>query len=225
MVVTLEMPTWKHIHKKVCVHAGPEFGPLEGHLLVIKKALCGLCTSGARFHAKFADALRVLDFTPTYADPNIWTHDAGDCHECVVVYVDDALTALKDPDSFHKELQSDLWNHKLKNIEEPKHHLDSDFFRDEHRTLCHSAQTYMRSLVDMHKELFGEQPKEVHFLLDKNDKPELDDTPLLGPDGIKCFQTLFGAAQWLITLSRFDIAHAIMSLGCFHAMPGEGHLE
>ena len=36
---------------------------------------------------------------------------------------------------------------------------------------------------------------------------------------------MIGAAQWLITLSRFDIAHAIMSLGRFHAAPREGHLE
>ena len=65
----------------------------------------------------------------------------------------------------------------------------------------------------------GEQPKEVHSPLDKDDKPELDESPLLGPDGIKRFQTLIGAAQWLITLSRFDIAHAIMSLGRFRPTP------
>ena len=53
--------------EKVCVRAGPEFGPLEGHLLVIEKALYGLHTSGARFHAKFADTLRAMGFTPTYA--------------------------------------------------------------------------------------------------------------------------------------------------------------
>ena len=63
----------------------------------------------------------------------------------------------------------------------------------------------MKRLVETHKELFGEQPKEVHSPLDKDDKPELDESPLLGPDGIKRYQTLIGAAQWLITLSRFDI--------------------
>ena len=93
--------------EKVCVRVGPEFGPLEGHSLVIEKALYGLRTSGARFHAKFADTLRAMGFTPTYADPNVWIHDAGDVYEYVVVYVDDILTALKDPDSFCKELQSD----------------------------------------------------------------------------------------------------------------------
>ena len=194
--------------EKVCVRAGPEFGPFEGHLLVIEKALYGLRTSGARFHAKFADTLRVMGFTPTYADPNVWIRDAGDVCEYVVVYVDDILTALKDPDSFYKELQSDPWNYKLKNVEEPRFHLGGDFFRDKDGTLCYGAQTYVKRLVETYKELFGEQPKEVHLPLDKDDKPELDESPLLGPDGIKRYQTLIGAAQWLITLSRFDIAHA-----------------
>ena len=59
----------------------------------------------------------------------------------------------------------------------------------------------MKRLVESYKELFGEQPKEVHSPLDKDDEPELDESPLLGPDGIKRYQTLIGAAQWLITLS------------------------
>ena len=83
----------------------------------------------------------------------------------------------------------------------------------------------MSRLVDTCEELFGEQPKKAHSPLDKDDNPELDDTPLLGPDGIKHFQTLIGAAQWLITLSQFNVAHAIMFLGCFCAMPREGHME
>ena len=61
--------------------------------------------------------------------------------------------------------------------------------------------------------------------MDKDNKPELDDSPPLGPDGIKHFQKLIGAAQWLITLSRFDVAHAIVSLGHFRAVPREGHME
>ena len=112
-----------HTSEKVCVCAGPEFGPLEGHLLVIEKALCGPCTSGARFHAMFADALRLLGFAPVFADPSVWTRDAGDCCECVVACVDNTLTVLMDPDSFCKESNSGPWNHNLKNVEESKHHL------------------------------------------------------------------------------------------------------
>jgi hypothetical protein len=36
--------------ERVYIHAGPKFGELEGHTLVIFKALYGLHTSGLRWH-------------------------------------------------------------------------------------------------------------------------------------------------------------------------------
>ena len=48
--------------EKVYFIAGKEFGPLEGHLLVIFKALYGLRTSGARFHEKLSDDFRDMGF-------------------------------------------------------------------------------------------------------------------------------------------------------------------
>ena len=51
-----------YTNEKVYIVAGPEFGELEGHTLVIEKALYGLCTSGARFHEKLADTLRNMGF-------------------------------------------------------------------------------------------------------------------------------------------------------------------
>ena len=46
--------------EEVCIYGGPEFRylGLEGHLLVIVRALYGLKTSGARWHDRFADTLR-----------------------------------------------------------------------------------------------------------------------------------------------------------------------
>jgi hypothetical protein len=43
--------------EKVFVVAGPEFADLEGHILVINKALYGLRSSGLRWHERFADTL------------------------------------------------------------------------------------------------------------------------------------------------------------------------
>ena len=130
--------------EKVCTCAGPEFGPLEGHMLIVEKALYGLRTSGARFHAKFADTLRTLGFIPTYADPDVWIRDAGNCYEYVVVYVDDILTALKNPKEFYDSIQGEPWNYKLKNVEEPKYHLGGDLFRYKDGTYCYGSQTYIK---------------------------------------------------------------------------------
>ena len=211
--------------EKICFRAGPEFGPLEGHLMVVEKALYGLRTSGARFHAKFADTLRTLGFVPSYADPDVWIRDAGDCYEYVVVYVDDIFTALKDPKPFYEAIQGPPWNYLLKNVEEPKYHLGGDFFCDKDGTYCYGAQSYVKRMVDNYKIMFGELPTEYHAPMEKGDQPELDTTPELGPDGTAQFQSLIGAVQWTVTLSRLDVAHACMSLGRFRANPRQGHLD
>ena len=127
-VATQVTPILKPTQRRKCVFcAGPKFGALEGHLLIIDKALYGLRTSGARFHAKFADTLRILGFKPSYTDPDVWLRDAGSCYECVVVHVDDTFTALKNLKEFYDALKAEPWNYKLKNVEEPKHHLGGDF--------------------------------------------------------------------------------------------------
>ena len=139
--------------------------------------------------------------------------------------VDDTLTALKNPKEFHKSLKADPWFHKLKNVEEPKCHLGGDFFHDKDGHHCHGAQTCIERLVDNCKLMFGELPTEHHAPMDKDDKPELDESPILDDDGIRKFQSLIGAVQWTISLCRFDVLHSVMSLGRFRAAPRQGHLE
>ena len=58
--------------EKVYVIAGPEFQKLEGHILVIYKALYGLKSSGLRWYERFVDVLRDMGFTPCPAEPEIW---------------------------------------------------------------------------------------------------------------------------------------------------------
>ena len=133
--------------------------------------------------------------------------------------------ALKNPEEFYGRLTSDPWNYKLKNVEEPKYHLGGDFFRDKDGNFCYSAQTHIKRMVENYKLMYGEPPKEAHSPMEKGDQPELDDTPLCGPDDIKKFQSIIGAVQWTISLCRFDVHHAVMSLGRFRTAPRAGHME
>ena len=57
--------------EKLFIIAGHKFGELEGHVLLVQKALYGLRTSGARWAEKLADSLRTQGFSPSYADPAI----------------------------------------------------------------------------------------------------------------------------------------------------------
>ncbi|HYC30222.1 MAG TPA: reverse transcriptase domain-containing protein, partial [Chitinophagaceae bacterium] len=70
-----------HTKEKACIIAGPDVGELEGHTLIINKALYSLRTSGARFHKKLSDTLRDMGFKPCKADPDLWLQEQADHYE------------------------------------------------------------------------------------------------------------------------------------------------
>jgi len=103
-----------YTREKVYFIAGSEFGQLEGHTLVISKALYGLRTSGAHFHDRFADTLRAMNFGPCKADQDVRMRDRGSYYEYVCDYIDDIAVMMKTPQSFFDKLQGPSWNYKLK---------------------------------------------------------------------------------------------------------------
>ena len=113
----------------------------------------------------------------------------------MVVWGDEIFIALKDPEEFYSAIQGDPWNYKLKNVEEAKYHLGGDFFCDANGTYCYGAQTYVKRMCENYELMFGEPVKEYHAPMEKQDQPELDVLPELGPDGIEKFQSLIGAVQ------------------------------
>jgi hypothetical protein len=60
--------------------------------------------------------------------------------------------------------------------------------------------------------------------MDKDDHPELDQSPFLKEGDIKVYMSLVGALQWAITLGRFDIACSVGCLSRFRAQPREKDL-
>ena len=205
--------------------AGKEFEELEGHILIIHKALYGLKTSGARWHDRFADTLYDMGFTPSRADPDVWMRRNGNIYEYIAVYVDDLLIAAKDAKAIIDSLR-DKYNYKLKGDGPIEYHLGCDFGRDPDGTLWFGPIRYINKMMDTYQQLFnGEKPKEYASPLDKSDHPELDTSDLLDPNETSIYQSLIGALQWLITLGRFDVATAVMTLSRFRAMPRKGHLD
>ena len=81
-------------------------------------------------------------------------------------------------------------------------------------------------MVETYVRLFGEKLKELYSSpLEKGDHPELKSSDLLDADGIQKYQSMIGAMQWAISIGRFDIATAVMSLSSFRVAPRVGHLE
>jgi hypothetical protein len=66
--------------ERLYIIAGAKFGEIEGHTLVIVKALYGLQSSGLCWHERFADCLRDMGFYPSKAESNIWMRPNGDAY-------------------------------------------------------------------------------------------------------------------------------------------------
>ena len=165
--------------EKVYIEAGPEFGDRYGHLLIIRKALYGLRSSGARWHEKLSDCLRELGFQPCKAEPDIWLRRNGNIYEYVAVYVDDLAIVMHDPQAFADVLMQ-RYKFKLKGTGIISVHLGMDIYRDSDKVLCISARKYIARMVDTYERIFKEAPKQVVTSpLEKGDHPELDTSDML----------------------------------------------
>jgi hypothetical protein len=210
--------------EKVYIVGGPEFGELEGHTLVIYKALYGLRSSGLCWHQRFADVLRALGFNPCKAESDIWMRLNGETYEYLAVYVDDLLIAAKDPRAITKCLE-EKHLFKLKGTGPLEYHLGCNYFKDDTGTLCFGPRKYVEKMMDQYERMFGTKPREYISPLEKADHPEIDTSEELDQSGIKTYQSMIGSLQWAISLGRFDIQTATMTMSRFRTAPKKGHLE
>ena len=212
--------------EKLCIMAGPEFKELQGHLLIMVKALYGTRSGGARWHDRLFDILQELKFKPSKADPDVWMRPepGGTCYEYIAVYVDDLTIAAKDPQAFCNELKK-KYNLKLKGVGPLEYHLGCTYKKDPDGTLAADPRRYVNKILESYERMFKEKPRKSRPPLEGGDHPELDTSELCDEHQTKQFQTLIGQLQWLISLGRFDIAVHVMSLSRFRAQPRKGHLD
>jgi hypothetical protein len=103
----LQAPTREKVHTT----AGPEFGPENiGKTVIVVRAMYGLKSSGAAWHARFSETLRDIGFLPSLADPGVWYRPATKCdgfeyYEYILVYVDDILAVSASPIAIMKTIQ------------------------------------------------------------------------------------------------------------------------
>ena len=97
--------------EKVYTTAGPEFGTDKiGKPVIIQRALCGLKTGGAAWHAQLTEMLWSMEFIPTLADPVVWMRPASKANgfeysKYLLVYVDDVLILSHNPEPILRHRQ------------------------------------------------------------------------------------------------------------------------
>ena len=187
--------------EKLCIIAGPEFKELQGHLLIMIKALYGTRSGGARWHDRLFDILQELKFKPSKADPDVWMRPepGGTCYEYIAVYVDDLAIAAKDPQAFCHELKK-RYNLKLKGVGPLEYHLGCTYKKDPDGTLAADPRRYVNKILESYERMFKEKPRKSRPPLEGGDHPELDTPELCDEHQTKQFQTLIGQLQWLISL-------------------------
>jgi hypothetical protein len=63
----------------------------------------------------------------------------------------------------------------------------------------------------------------VTSTLEKGDHPELDTSELCTTEQITQYQSMIGALQWIVTIGRFDINTAVMTMSGFRIEPRVGY--
>ena len=211
----------------IFIVGGTEFGPRYGRILIIRKALYGLRSSGKRWHERFADCLRDEGFSPCKTEPDVWIrpNKKDTCYEMIAVYVDDLAIGMEEPEAFLEVLKM-KYKFKLKGSGPISFHLGCGFSRDKDGTLIMSPSQYIDRMAMEYERMFGCKPHtRVTSPLERNDHPETDDSELLDEDGIQRYQSIIGSLQWAVSLGRFDITTAVMTMSGFRSAPRRGHLE
>ena len=218
---------------KVYILAGPEFGERQGMKLIIYKGLYGLAGSGARFHEHLSATLRKLGFKPSKADPNLWIRDLGTHYEYVGTYVDDLLIASKDATTLIQEIEE---AYILKGVGEPVYYLGGDInmvskdWKEEPTVYQLSATTYVQNIVEKFKQLLGEGVEHYAFPsratpMAEDYHPELDESTILDEEQGSRYRSIIGSLMWAVTLGRFDIQYATVTLARYANAPREGHMQ
>ncbi len=218
-----------YTREKIYIVAGPEFGPeLEGRVLIVVRSLYGLRTSAARFHEHLSDSLRRLGYAPSKADPNMFFKDMGDHYEYLASYVDDILVWSKDPMDVMSKLMK---MYTMKGVGIPEYYLGGNVeqlgeeWMKENIQVGLSARTYIENVVPKFEGLLSSEFRKFKTPMEEKYHPELDESPLCDSEQASIFRSFIGSLNWIITLGRFDVHHATMSLARFNMSPKEGHLK
>jgi hypothetical protein len=92
--------------------------------------------------------------------------------------------------------------------------------------LCISPIKYIEKLIKNYEKLFGIKPSQnVTLQLVKGDHPKLDTSELCNDEKISQYQSMIGSLQWIITIERFDVHTAMMTMSGFRIAPRVGHLD
>ena len=155
-----------------------------------------------------------MNFIPTKAEDDIWMRKNGNLYGYIASYVDNLCIMAKEPMYIINELEK-THGYKLKGTGPISYHLGCDYFTDNDGNLAYAPRKYINKLIDEFTAMFSHKPKQYTSPLESGDHRELDTSQELEGNDIVKYQSMIGSLQWAISLGRFDISTAVMSLSSF----------
>ena len=120
---------------------------------------------------------------------------------------------MKDPQSLSDQLMTQPYNSKLKGSRELAFHLDCGFNQDSTRALCMDPGKYINCMEEAYVQHYKTKLVQRHRLaLQKGGRPELGTYPFLNDEEKEIYQLLVGSNQWSVSIERFDIQSAIVTM-------------
>ena len=222
--------------EKIWTRAGHEFGSESGTIMLIRKALYGLKSSGAAFRAHLAETLYDIGFVPTRADPDVWRRpatkeDGFEYYEYVLCYVDDILAISNKAKDALKAVQA-VFKLKDDRIEPPEMYLGatlSTMEDDGVQGWCMTSNKYVKAAVEnVELELSRinqRLPSRCKTPMTVGYHPERDVSAELTSAGVQRYQELIDVLRWAAELGQVDVLLEMAMLLTYMALPRKGHLE
>ena len=217
--------------------AGPEFGSEKGKVMIIRKALYGLKSSGAAFRSLLAKTIWDLNYRPTKADPDVWIRpatkpDGNRYYEMVLCYVDDVVSISAHPMEAIEGIKA-VFKLKGDKAEPPEMYLGGGIAKVStgSGTKCWtmSSEQYVKTAVANVEEKLNKSnlrlPTKCPTPCTSGYHPANDTSPELNAEGTNYYQELIGVLRWAIELGRLDILLEVSLLSSHLALPRTGHLQ
>ena len=223
--------------EKIYTKAGAEFQSDAGKIMIVRKALYGLKSSGAAFRSKLAGVIWDLGYRPSKADPDVWLRpavkpDGFKYYEMLLCYVDDIISISANPMNAIDGIKKVF---KLKNdkAEVPSMYLGGGISKvksnSERECWTLSSEKYIKSAVKNVEDKLAKSnmrlPSKCITPFKSGYHPADDITPELNAEGTNYFQELIGVLRWGIELGRVDILLEVSLLSCHLSLPRSGHLQ
>ena len=135
--------------EKVYSCAGEEFSNQQDAIIILIKALYGLCSSSHMFRAHFAEFLHLMGFFPTRYDRHVWMHKQDDAsqpgYDYICTHMDNFKIVAKKPQYWMDQISGIFL---LKSVGPPLYYLGKDYnWSQDKRAWVLECSTYDKECI------------------------------------------------------------------------------